>query len=123
MQDNANNLKPIYTNYDLIVAPNLLEELTCPILFLQSIHERLNDNGILILASTYDWEKNDIKREHWPGGFKKDGEPVTSFEGIKEILSAHFKLEKSPVEIKNIIRKSSRISEQWNSEVSVWRKI
>lgn len=123
MQDNANNLKPIYAGYDLIVAANLLEELTCPILFLQSIHERLNDNGLLILASTYDWERNDIKREHRPGGFKKDGEPVTSFDGIREILSAHFRLEKSPVEIKNIIRKSSRIFEQWNSEVTVWRKI
>ncbi|MDD3321159.1 MAG: 5-histidylcysteine sulfoxide synthase [Paludibacter sp.] len=122
MQDNANNLKPNYSNYDLIIAPNLLEELTCPILFLQNIHERLNEKGYLILISTYDWETNNIKPEHWPGGFKKDGEPVTSFEGIKSILSEEFKLLNEPENLTLNIRKSSRITEQRLSEVSVWRK-
>jgi len=122
MQDNANNLKPLYAGYDLIIAPNLLEELTCPILFLKNIHERLNAGGTLILASTYDWELNNIKREHWPGGFKKDGEPVTSFEGIKEILNMHFTIEKEPVNLQFSLWKNSRISETKRSEVSVWRK-
>jgi len=122
MQDNANNLKPIYTGYDLIVAPNLLEELTCPIIFLKNIHERLNDNGLLIIASTYDWEANTIERKHWPGGFKQDGEPITSFEGIQSILADHFLLEKAPVDLPVTLRKSSRISEQRLSEISVWRQ-
>jgi len=89
MQDNANNLKPLYTDYDLIIAPNVLEELTCPILFLENIHERLTDDGLLVIASTYDWGNMHIRREHWPGGFKKDGEPLTSFEGIRELLNPH----------------------------------
>ncbi|MDD3077748.1 MAG: 5-histidylcysteine sulfoxide synthase [Paludibacter sp.] len=122
MQDNANNLKPLYTGYDLIIVPNLLEELTCPIIFLQQIHERLNENGLLILASTYDWEANDIKREHWPGGFKKDGEPVTSFEGIKDILSEHFVPEKTPENMTLTLKKSTRISTTKISEVTVWKK-
>lgn len=122
MQDNANNLKPNYTGYDLIVVPNLLEELTCPILFLKQIHERLNDNGTLIIASTYEWELNEVKREHWPGGFKQDGEPLTSFEGIQHILSEHFTLDKTSINLPLTIRKSSRISEQRLSEVTVWRK-
>lgn len=122
MQDNANNLKPIYSNYDLIIAPNLLEELTCPILFLQNIHERLNDHGMLIIISTYDWELNKIKPEHWPGGFKKDGEPVTSFDGISKILSSHFILEQTPINMTQSLRKSSRTSEIKLCEVSVWRK-
>lgn len=122
MQDNANNLKPIYTGYDLIIVPNLLEELVCPILFLKSIHERLNDNGLLIISSTYEWETNMVERKHWPGGFKQDGEPVTSFEGIGNILHDQFDLEKEPVNLTLTLRKSSRISEQRLSEVSVWRK-
>ncbi len=122
MQDNANNLKPLYAGYDLIVAPNLLEELSCPILFLKNIHERLNSGGTLILASTYDWELNNIKREHWPGGFKKDGEPVTSFEGIKEILCEHFIPEKQPVNLQLSLWKNSRVSELKTSEITVWRK-
>lgn len=122
MQDNANNLKPIYTGYDLIILPNLLEELTCPIIFLKNIHERLHDNGTLIIASTYQWDDHHTKREHWPGGFKQDGEPITSFEGIQHILNDHFTLEKYPIDLPLTLRKSSRISEQRLSEVSVWRK-
>lgn len=122
MQDNANNLKPIYTGYDLIIVPNLLEELVCPILFLKNIHERLNENGLLVIASTYEWEANMVERKHWPGGFKQDGEPVASFDGIKNILNDHFKLEKDPSNLMLTMRKSSRISEQRLSEVSVWRK-
>ena len=122
MQDNANNMKPIYTGYDLIIVPNLLEELICPILFLKNIHERLNDNGLLLIASTYEWEANMVERKHWPGGFKQDGEPVTSFEGIQNILSDRFELENDPVNLMFTLRKSSRLSEQRMSEVSVWRK-
>lgn len=122
MQDNANNLKPIYTGYDLIIAPNLLEELTCPILFLKNIHERLNNNGLLLISSTYDWETNNIKQEHRPGGFKQDGEPVTSFDGIKNILNEHFKLEETPFNLPQVLRKSSRVYEQRLTEVTVWRK-
>ena len=122
MQDNANNLKPIYSGYDLIIVPNLLEELICPILFLKQIHERINENGLLIIASTYDWERNNIERAHWPGGFKQDGEPVSSFEGVKAILSNHFELINEPKSISQTLRKSTRLSEQRISEVSIWKK-
>ncbi|MBP1618467.1 MAG: hypothetical protein H6Q14_2294 [Bacteroidetes bacterium] len=121
MQDNANNLKPVYTGYDFIIVSNLLEELTNPIDFLQRIHERLNRGGTLVLASTYDWETNNIRKEYYPGGFKRDGEPVTSFEGIKQILEEHFSLEKQPSDLTVNLRKSSRSSEVKLSQVSVWR--
>jgi len=122
MQADANNLKPIYSGYDLIIVPNLLEELICPILFLKNIHERLNDNGTLIIASTYEWEHHQVKREHWPGGFKEDGEPVSSFAGIEKILFEHFSLVNNPINIHLSLRKSSRIYEQRLSEVSIWKK-
>ncbi len=122
MQDNANNLKSIYTGFDVIVLPNLLEELICPIIFLQKIHERLNDGGILIIAATYDWDGSNVERAHWPGGFKKDGEPFTSFEGISELLSSNFKLIDTPKQINQTKRISSRKSELWKVEVSCWKK-
>lgn len=122
MQENANNIKPIYTDFDLIIAPNLLEELINPIAFLEHIHERLNEEGTLILASTYDWETNEIAKEYRPGGFKRDGEPVTSFDGIKAILDQWFVLEQPPVDLTCTLRKSSRCSEVRLSEVTVWRK-
>jgi hypothetical protein len=123
MQDNPNNLKPIYTGYDIIVLPNLLEELICPIIFLKHIHERLNEKGLLIIAATYDWESTNIGRSHWPGGFKKDGEPVISFEGIAELLQPEFVQVGKPVNLDFNKRISSRKSEVLTTEVSVWQKI
>lgn len=122
MQENANNIKPLYKGYDLIVVPNLLEELTNPVAFLEHIHERLNAGGILIMASTYDWAINAIAKEYRPGGFKRDGEPVTSLDGIKSILESQFILEQSPVDVPYILRKTSRCSEIRMSEVTVWKK-
>jgi 5-histidylcysteine sulfoxide synthase/putative 4-mercaptohistidine N1-methyltranferase len=122
MQADANNLKPNFTGYDLIVVPNLLEELICPIIFLKKIHERLNENGALIITSTYDWDKNKIQRPHWPGGFKEDGEPFSSLEGIKSILNEHFVLEGVPQDLIYTHRKSSRFLEQYVTELTCWRK-
>ena len=120
LQDNAQNLKPIHTGYDLIVAPNLLEELSNPKEFLESIHNRLNENGYLVLASTYEWK--DQTRENWPGGFKKDGEPVTSLDGIKEILEKNFVLQRDPINLNAKIKLSSRIRINKLSEITLWKK-
>jgi putative 4-mercaptohistidine N1-methyltranferase len=122
MQADANNLKSIYTGYDIILAVNLLEELYAPDRFLANIHERLNAGGILVLGSTYNWEQNKIKREHWPGGFKKDGEPVSSFEGIKTILENTFEPIELPVNLTAAKAHSSRKIEVSEVEISVWQK-
>ncbi|MGC9150793.1 MAG: 5-histidylcysteine sulfoxide synthase [Microbacter sp.] len=122
MQSDANNLKSIYTGYDLIILPNLAEELRNPIDFLRQIHERLNTKGWLVIASTYDWDEQITERNNWPGGFKQDGEPVTSFEGIKAILETHFTLAEEPVDLTLTERYSSRVSQMKRSEVSLWRK-
>ncbi|NLC50014.1 MAG: methyltransferase domain-containing protein, partial [Bacteroidales bacterium] len=119
-QDNAQNLKPIYKGYDVIVAPNLLEELNNPKEFLDTIHTRINDGGYLVISSTYDWK--DEARENWPGGFKKDGEPVTSLDGIKEILEKHFVLERDPINLNAKIKLSSRVKINKLSEITLWRK-
>ena len=123
MQADANNLKPIYTGSDVVLAVNLLEELYNPKQFLTTIHERLNAGGIFILGSTYDWEKNKIKRENWPGAYKKDGEPVTSFEGIKMLLKDNFELISEPVNQPAALPLSSRDVEVSVVEISVWRKL
>ncbi len=119
-QDNAQNLKPIYKGYDVIVAPNLLEELSNPKDFLTSIHTRLNEGGYLVIASTYDWSGQ--ARENWLGGFKKDGEPVTSLGGIKEILDNNFVLERDPINLKSKVKLSSRVKIDKLSEITLWRK-
>jgi hypothetical protein len=123
MQDNANNLKPIYTGYDLIIAPCMLEELSCPKQFLADIHQRINEGGYLVIASDYDWERNHIKPECRPGGFKKDGEPVTSLDGISAILSVHFTPESNPFNLFKYEWLNSRQQLQRICEVTIWKKV
>jgi 5-histidylcysteine sulfoxide synthase/putative 4-mercaptohistidine N1-methyltranferase len=122
MQADAMNLKPIYTGYDLIVVPALLEELSDPVLFLSQIHTRLNNDGLLVLASDYEWNPHTTKRENWPGGFKEDGEPVTSLEGITKILEPNFNRVGDPLELKRTRKKSSRLTTLQILQVTVWKK-
>lgn len=121
LQADANNLKPIYCAYDLILAVNLIEELYAPDDFLKTIHERLNANGILVLGSTYNWEKNQIKKEHWPGGFKKDGEPFTALDSLKTLLSDKFVFIEPPFDIVLAKPKTAREHEVDISEITAWK--
>ncbi len=122
MQSDAMNLKPNYSGYDLIIIPALLEELSDPLLFLSHIHERLNDKGTLILASDYEWDRAITPRDKWPGGFKRDGEPVTSLDGIKVALAPQFELLSDPQEIRRTIKRSSRLTENRLTQVTIWKK-
>jgi putative 4-mercaptohistidine N1-methyltranferase len=122
MQEDAMNLKPIFSGYDLIILPNLLEELSDPLLFLSNIHSRVNDSGYLLLASSYEWDREKTPRDKWPGGFKRDGEPVTSLDGIRDALATHFTLCREPEEIMLTLKKSTRTSEQRRVQVTRWKK-
>jgi putative 4-mercaptohistidine N1-methyltranferase len=122
MQADAMNLKDIYSGYDLIVVPSLLEELSDPKAFLSDIHTRVNDGGLLVIASDYQWDQKKTPRDKWPGGFKQDGEPVTSFDGISSLLNNNFVLHSEPQDLIQIRKKSSRLSEKRILQVTVWKK-
>ena len=122
MQDDAMKLKERYSNYDVILAFNLLEELTQPKVFLSKIYKRLNADGLFILGSTYDWNASVCQMDNWIGGYKKDGESLKSIDGITQILSEHFELVLKPYDLKYPVRHTARDFEIKISEVSIWRK-
>ncbi|MEA4949946.1 MAG: putative 4-mercaptohistidine N1-methyltransferase, partial [Petrimonas sp.] len=122
MQADAMNLKPNYSGYDIIVMPGLLEELSDPKLFLSHIHERVNDGGYLVIVSSYNWDLSKTRRDKWLGGFKRDGEPVTSLDGLRSVLENHFEMEREPFDVELTVRKTSRITEKRVLETTVWRK-
>jgi len=39
--------------------------------FLETIHERLNPGGVLVITSPYTWLEEFTKKENWLGGFDK----------------------------------------------------
>lgn len=122
MQADPMNLKPNYTGYDLVVAANVLNELSDPKLFLSHINERINDGGYLVILSAYDWDVSRTERNKWIGGFKEDGEPITSLDGLKDVLGTKFELLHEPFDMPLNIRKSSRVSEEKMLQATVWHK-
>ena len=122
MQQDACNMKPLYTGYDLVVAANLVDRLNEPAKFLTDIASRINDGGTLVIASPYTWLAEFTKKENWLGGFKKDGEPVTGLDGLHRYLDAQFSLVTEPVDVPFVIRETARKFQHTLSQVTVWKK-
>jgi len=120
-QGDISNLIPKYTGYDLVLVENALESTYDPVKFLKMIHERMNENSILIIASTYDWQDEIVKPENRLGGFRKNGEPFTSLDGIDEILETYFIRENEPINLPFVIRQNARVFKHDISQVTVWR--
>ena len=122
-QGDACNLKAQFNNYDLIFAANLIDRLYDPAKFLSTIHQRLNIGGVLMIASPYTWLEEHTPRANWLGGFKKDGESFSTFDGLTAILSKHFRLMTEPQAVPFVIRETKRKFQHSMSEVSFWERI
>ncbi|MFH1980302.1 MAG: 5-histidylcysteine sulfoxide synthase [Pseudomonadota bacterium] len=121
-QADAVNLKPLFTGYDLILAANLIDRLYDPKKFLTTIHQRLNPGGLLVLTSPYTWLEEFTKKKDWVGGFRKDGEPYLTLEGLGDLLSAHFRQVGEPVDIPFVLRETRRKFQHTVSQATVWEK-
>ena len=122
-QGDACNLKPVFSGYDLILAANLIDRLYSPARFLETVHERLNPGGLLLIASPYTWLAEHTKREEWIGGFKKDGENFSTLDGLKVMLGKHFRLRGEPVSVPFVIRETRRKFQHTLSEVTIWERL
>lgn len=122
MQQDATNMKPVFTGYDLVVAANLIDRLYDPAAFLRDIPSRMNAGGILLIASPYTWLEEFTKKENWLGGFKRDGEPVTTLDGLHAVLDASFEIVGEPVKVPFVIRETGHKHQHTLSEVTIWKK-
>ncbi len=122
-QEDAHNLKPHHSNYDLILAGNLLDRLYDPARFLATIHERLNIGGLLVLASPYTWLEEYTKQDHWVGGTRKSGEPYTTLEGLHDQLEMRFKRVGEPQDVEFVIRETARKYQHTVSQLTIWERI
>ncbi|MDF7799000.1 5-histidylcysteine sulfoxide synthase [Pontiellaceae bacterium B1224] len=122
MQQDAMNMKPEYTGYDLVIAANLIDRLSNPARFLRDIPSRINSGGILLIASPYTWLEEFTPKENWLGGFKRDGEPVTTLDGLHAQLDSAFELQGESVQVPFVIRETKHKHQHTLSEVTVWKK-
>ena len=120
-QADACNLKPIYKDFDLIFGGNLIDRLYDPKKFLDSLASRINDGGMLILTSPYTWQEESTPKEKWIGGYKRDGENITTLEGLKEILGKDFELIDTR-DIPFVIQETARKHQYTIAHMSIWQK-
>lgn len=122
-QGDACNLKPSFNSYDLVMATNLIDRLYNPRLFLDTIHTRLNKDGILIITSPYTWQEISTAKEMWLGGFvDKDGNEIRTLDTLKEILSENFELVHLR-DVEFVIKETARKFQHTISQCSIWKKI
>jgi len=121
-QADACNLKPIYKDFDLIFGGNLIDRLYDPKKFLDSLPERLNEGGVLILTSPYTWQEESTPKEKWIGGYKKDGENVSTLDGLQEILGQDFKLLDTK-DVPFVIQETARKHQHTIAQMTIWQKI
>lgn len=121
-QGDACNLKPHVNGYDLIMANNLIDRLYEPQQFLQTIHERLNCGGILVLTSPYTWSESYTKKAFWLGGYvDESGHEVRTLETLMTLLQPHFRL-LGTHDIPFVIRETPRKFQHTISQMSIWKK-
>lgn len=122
-QGDACNLKSQFAGYDLVLAANLIDRLYQPSRFLEDMAQRVNDGGLLIIASPYTWLEEHTPKEEWIGGFKKDGENYTTLDGLKDHLSKHFKLVGEPQKVPFVIRETQHKFQHTLSELTIWERL
>jgi len=121
-QGDACNMKSNFNSYDLIMATNLIDRLYNPRLFLDSVDERLNKDGILVITSPYTWQESSTKKEFWLGGFRdENANEIKTIDSLKNVLGNKFELIHVE-DLEFVIKETDRKYQHTISEVSIWRK-
>lgn len=121
-QADACNLKDLYTDYDLVLAGNLIDRLYAPRKFLVDIAGRIRAGGLLVIASPYSWDEAYTPKEEWIGGKRVAGEPYSTLEGLDEILGRDFTRLGAPLQVPFVIRETARKHQHTISEVTIWER-
>lgn len=121
-QGDAHNLRDHFSDYDLVLAANLIDRLSDPRLFLAQIAGRINPGGLLVITSPYTWLEEFTPPEKWLGGRKVDGENVTTLEGLAAAMAGTFEPVGEPQDVEFVIRETGRKFQHTLAQLSVWRR-
>jgi 5-histidylcysteine sulfoxide synthase/putative 4-mercaptohistidine N1-methyltranferase len=120
-QGDGHNLKIQFDHYNLLVCHQVLEQVYDPLDFIQKASARLKAGGVLIIGSSYAWDKDKTVQAKWLGGFKQNGENLNSEAHLKQILQADFDL-LNESELVREYQLDARNSQVSKNHISVWRK-
>lgn len=121
-QGNAMKIDENLGQFDLVLAASLIDRLPNPEAFLGEAHNLLVDDGLLALASPYNWLEEFTPRKYWLGGSFHAGKPRTSLEGLRKKLCRHFKPLGAPRDLELVIRENARKYQHYVSQVTFWQR-
>jgi hypothetical protein len=121
LQGDACNLKPLFTDYDLVFAGNLIDRLYDPALFLTAITSRIRAGGCLAITSPYTWLEEYTAKAKWLGGRREHGEPLSTFAGLSRALEPSFMLV-AREDVPFVIRETARKHQHSIAELTIWQR-
>ena len=123
LQGDVQCLETSISDYDLVLAANLIDRLPDPGNFLAKIHQRLVVGGLLVIASPYNWMERFTPKKQWlTCRLCCAGKPRTSLEGLSKKLAKHFIAVGKPQEMEFVIRDTARTFHHSISQVTLWRR-
>jgi 5-histidylcysteine sulfoxide synthase/putative 4-mercaptohistidine N1-methyltranferase len=118
----ASNLPAALSNYDVVLAANLIDRLVDTAGFLRRVPSLVRPGGFLVLTSPYTWMAQWTPRQNWIGGYTIDGKSVRTLDQLKMAFSGSFEM----VEVSDmpmVIREHSRKYQLCVPQCSVWKRI
>lgn len=122
VQGDACNLKPQPDGYDLVLASNLIDRLRQPKRFLQDITPMIRSGGLLAISSPYTWLEEFTPKENWLGGFRENGEALTTWQALQRLLRDAFEEVAPPQDVPFVIRETARKFQHTQAQLTLWRK-
>jgi 5-histidylcysteine sulfoxide synthase/putative 4-mercaptohistidine N1-methyltranferase len=123
LQADFANLKNVFNGYDLILLNDILDQVYHPRELLANLHRRLNQNGLLVIASAFDWDTKLTTKANWLGGYRSSAEPVRGMDTVEELLKENFTRKDIEAVIPSVLRINRRKSVLKEVMVTVWQKI
>jgi putative 4-mercaptohistidine N1-methyltranferase len=120
-QGDGHNLKPQFSDYDLVICHRVIEFSYHPQVLLQQLSQRVKVGGVVVLGSSYAWNVSITDIPHWIGGFKRNGENLSSEAHLFEIMSAEFDLLQE-TQVISQFELDKRNSQTANNHITIWRK-
>lgn len=120
-QGDAMNLRDHLGQFDVVLMANLVDRLSAPEKCLQRLPGLLNPGGQLIVTTPCTWLEDYTPKDHWLGGFLRDGEAVETLEVLRLRLHGDFELIATK-DLPFLIREHAR-KFQWSvAQASIWRR-
>lgn len=120
-QGDGHNLKPQFNDYDLAICHRVIEYSYHPQTLIQQLCQRVKAGGLVVLGSSYAWDTSITDVQHWIGGFKRNGENLSSEAHLFEIMSAEFELIQE-TQITSKLELDQRTSQTADNHITIWRK-